>query len=390
MGSGASAGTPGTQYFCHRCRSVVDDLAEGDVCPNCGGGFIEESPSATAIAQAARWLVHDEEDMGAASSTEARIARLLEDLHEHLAMVEGLHGSMARVMEAVDGEATPQLEPAPREVMDAIREVTLDHVVLNEMKQTPQCVICCSDFEVNGDGLSQLPGCGHLFHAACIRQWLDRAANCPICRCDLRQAVGVDRLALSTTSSGFLDSELPQFVDSLSSPPTPLGFRLGPGESIGARSLAVHTSSPPLVSLSRNLSPHGLRHRGDFAGNAGFTAAAAAAADRRYADFAEDQGVSAMLSSRGYADAARRPASVIGIHARNDRASPTSQFGFSSPGGLLQHDRSRRDRGSAVLVGAGSSISSLASHWPTQSAAASNPANGRPGSTAAEGRGALS
>lgn len=99
----------------------------------------------------------------------------------------------------------------------------MDSLTTQQMRQTPQCVICYSDFEV-GETLSQLPGCSHLFHNGCINEWLERAANCPICRCDLRQAVGLDRTDdVSTASSVMLETDRSQYTNSLSESASPSG-----------------------------------------------------------------------------------------------------------------------------------------------------------------------
>lgn len=147
---------------------------------------MQESTNVAMIAQAARWLVSGP---GAANSTEARIARLLDDLHSHLEMVEGLHESMRNAVDRAEEAARrPQLDPAPQHVLDAIEGFDLEAEMLENMRQTPQCVICCADFEA-GERLSRLPGCEHLFHDTCVSQWLERATNCPICRNDLVEAV---------------------------------------------------------------------------------------------------------------------------------------------------------------------------------------------------------
>lgn len=174
-------------YWCHQCQVSVSRLGEGSVCPLCHGGFIQESTSVVMLAQAARWLASSGGQE--VDSTEARIARLLDDLHAHLEMVEGLHESMRNAMDQAEESGRPQLDPAPQQVLDAIEALELDANTLTSMRQTAQCVICCADFEV-GERLSRLPGCGHLFHDTCVMQWLERASNCPICRCDLCEAVG--------------------------------------------------------------------------------------------------------------------------------------------------------------------------------------------------------
>lgn len=195
MGAGAIGGSrQRTSYYCHQCQESVDELTDGS-CPLCGGGFIEEAtvsgngPRALPLAQAVRWLDANE---AAQNNTEARITRLLEDLHLHLAMVEGLHDSMRRSMGASVEEAQKHamFDPAPPEVLAAISSVSIDENELKNMRTTERetCAICCCDFE-SGETLSRLPGCSHLFHDSCIEQWLERASNCPICRGDLRDAV---------------------------------------------------------------------------------------------------------------------------------------------------------------------------------------------------------
>jgi hypothetical protein len=46
---------------------------------------------------------------------------------------------------------------------------------------TRSCSICLSEFHV-GDRMKRMPGCLHLFHAACLDPWLSINATCPICR----------------------------------------------------------------------------------------------------------------------------------------------------------------------------------------------------------------
>jgi len=250
MGAGATSGDVGTSYYCHRCQTMLEQLGDGGTCPNCRGGFVEESANAMALAQAVHWLVTED---SSSSSTEARIAGLLDDLREHLSTVEGLRGTIVRGMDSPD---TPKVEPAPPEVFNGIVEVCLDSLMIEEMRQTPQCVICCSDFEA-GELLSKLPGCGHLFHGRCIRTWLERAANCPICRCDLCRAVDFERTAMSTASSVILDTDRSQYTDRLSSQSTLMGalssvaggrmgsagLRLVPGAALPTGQASAGTSS---------------------------------------------------------------------------------------------------------------------------------------------------
>lgn len=43
------------------------------------------------------------------------------------------------------------------------------------------CSICLMDYK-ESDLLRMLPGCGHLFHVACVDPWLIMKLTCPVCR----------------------------------------------------------------------------------------------------------------------------------------------------------------------------------------------------------------
>jgi len=70
-----------------------------------------------------------------------------------------------------------------------------DSNILNELPDTKiedvtkldndkkNCVICLEDF-INGDEALFLP-CIHLFHKACIKNWLEKNNTCPICKFEL-------------------------------------------------------------------------------------------------------------------------------------------------------------------------------------------------------------
>lgn len=205
-------GRPGTSYFCHSCQSSLRYLAEHGACPLCGGGFVEENlPSEddeSAVADVVQWLAGEEGFNGnfaveaALDPTEARIDRMLADLQEQLNVLAP-HGAAS---EADDDDGPPKTNPAPRRLLEMIREVKFDGPLMQRMRQTATCVVCCSDFEV-GESLSQLPGCGHMFHGSCVHEWLGRRATCPICRCDLCEAVGIRSFTPSAPSSVTLDGD---------------------------------------------------------------------------------------------------------------------------------------------------------------------------------------
>lgn len=216
------------------------------------------------LAQAARWLASSSQ---LSTPTEARIARLLNDLHTHLEMVEGLHESMRHAMDQAEESARNRVDPAPQQVLNAIEVVELDESSLVNLHQSAQCVICCGDFEVS-ERLSKLPGCGHLFHEACVMQWLERASNCPICRCNLTEAVtgrisrkaieadleevapGADSsLAASSSSSAY--GNLPGSI-------SPLAAHSSASSPLAAVAMPAHASSPwpALIPAAAEIESH--------------------------------------------------------------------------------------------------------------------------------------
>ena len=50
------------------------------------------------------------------------------------------------------------------------------------------CCVCIDTFD-DGDELLELP-CGHRFHGECIKPWLQTSVQCPMCKCDVRRALG--------------------------------------------------------------------------------------------------------------------------------------------------------------------------------------------------------
>ncbi|CAN6306388.1 unnamed protein product [Urochloa humidicola] len=55
-----------------------------------------------------------------------------------------------------------------------------------------ECAVCLSEFDSDGEKLRLLPGCCHVFHAACIDVWLAAHVTCPVCRADLSDPAVAD------------------------------------------------------------------------------------------------------------------------------------------------------------------------------------------------------
>jgi hypothetical protein len=53
------------------------------------------------------------------------------------------------------------------------------HVLEEELKEHDECIICYSNMTCTT--AKKLP-CGHIFHIACVKKWMQRTSSCPICR----------------------------------------------------------------------------------------------------------------------------------------------------------------------------------------------------------------
>eukprot|EP00584_Thalassiosira_punctigera_P014900 CAMPEP_0172555186 /NCGR_PEP_ID=MMETSP1067-20121228/58287_1 /TAXON_ID=265564 ORGANISM="Thalassiosira punctigera, Strain Tpunct2005C2" /NCGR_SAMPLE_ID=MMETSP1067 /ASSEMBLY_ACC=CAM_ASM_000444 /LENGTH=880 /DNA_ID=CAMNT_0013343699 /DNA_START=66 /DNA_END=2708 /DNA_ORIENTATION=+ len=78
------------------------------------------------------------------------------------------------------------------------------------------CIICRDQMDLLG-GCKKLPGCGHAFHAHCLREWLVQQQTCPTCRADIaanearmkkqreRERVAAEAAAAAEAVAAFMD-----------------------------------------------------------------------------------------------------------------------------------------------------------------------------------------
>jgi len=73
------------------------------------------------------------------------------------------------------------------------------------------CIICLDAVTLESD-CADLTECGHTYHAACVAQWLERDASCPICRALVPTAADV--IYKGVTISGSLFTAFPHGLGS--------------------------------------------------------------------------------------------------------------------------------------------------------------------------------
>lgn len=54
-----------------------------------------------------------------------------------------------------------------------------------ELEEEPICIICRD--HMTAETTKKLPGCGHMFHKSCLREWLVQQQSCPTCRGDISE-----------------------------------------------------------------------------------------------------------------------------------------------------------------------------------------------------------
>ena len=73
------------------------------------------------------------------------------------------------------------------ERVEAIADFDLLDIVIKDEEQIDECCICYTTKSENeDDSVSVVNPCEHRFHTNCLRGWIDRKANCPVCRCQIR------------------------------------------------------------------------------------------------------------------------------------------------------------------------------------------------------------
>lgn len=78
-------------------------------------------------------------------------------------------------------QASPDAHPpASRRFVASLPEVVVTKEDLDVETTNAECAICLSDQKL-GQLATRMP-CGHLFCGECLRRWLEKSNNCPVCR----------------------------------------------------------------------------------------------------------------------------------------------------------------------------------------------------------------
>jgi len=95
-------------------------------------------------------------------------------------LFQGFGQAFEGLVETIDqGNGVPPTSASALETLPKIKITAQDL----EESQNCHCTVCIEDF-VLGEEALRLP-CGHLFHEHCIKTWLQKHSQCPVCRYEL-------------------------------------------------------------------------------------------------------------------------------------------------------------------------------------------------------------
>mmetsp|Transcript_103362 Transcript_103362/g.236857 ORF Transcript_103362/g.236857 Transcript_103362/m.236857 type:complete len:308 (+) Transcript_103362:66-989(+) len=136
MGSGAS-----THFFCHSCGARSSAIVEGQLCPRCASGFVEQINDARALLQS----LDREQSMRTA------------EVEQTMVKNTGVCAAQLRCF---------HVRPATQQQSSS--------------SEGEECAVCWEGVE-EGDPVMELP-CSHYYHDKCLRSWFAKNNTCPTCR----------------------------------------------------------------------------------------------------------------------------------------------------------------------------------------------------------------
>ena len=87
--------------------------------------------------------------------------------------------NMERILARLFEEETEDHGPPPMEPED-IENIATTMVDQEVLEKSSTCPVCLDTFQLREE--VNILGCGHLYHAYCIKHWMGMHASCPVCR----------------------------------------------------------------------------------------------------------------------------------------------------------------------------------------------------------------
>ncbi|MCD7472859.1 hypothetical protein HAX54_014263 [Datura stramonium] len=154
-------------HWCHRCRQPIRPRGANCLCPNCGGGFIEELDDVRMAGRNPNLDIRTRSGIVPGSGRGFGSGPWL-IFHGQTPLIEQLSMN--------DRQGLPQ-HPFCN------RCLSLSSITQRHLNTDSQCSVCQDNFEL-GSEARQMP-CKHIYHSDCIVPWLVRHNSCPVCRLEL-------------------------------------------------------------------------------------------------------------------------------------------------------------------------------------------------------------
>lgn len=75
------------------------------------------------------------------------------------------------------------VRPTNRQILDGTRNIIFSQI---QEPLNTRCPISLEPFDANNE-VTQILGCGHVFHPTNLSSWFERNVRCPVCRFDIRE-----------------------------------------------------------------------------------------------------------------------------------------------------------------------------------------------------------
>ena len=105
---------------------------------------------------------------------------------------------------SITAVAIPSTSTRKNAVLNIMKHDSLESGTTEETEHGPQCAICLGKIK-NGDRIGDL-SCKHLFHVECLKPWLKRNNQCPLCQSSAATP-RYDRSCAATEEDGHPSSE---------------------------------------------------------------------------------------------------------------------------------------------------------------------------------------
>jgi len=195
-------------YFCHQCDTTTACTINADSrepqCNTCHGTYVEERPTELPAQQPAMTAPpphynHHQQQLPLQPGMPPFGMNMINMISSFVQQVTApiitgqpgmtgngqqfgdyFFGPMSQIMSQLMNDEHHRQYGTPPASTAGLNRLTTVAITDEHLRRSSECAICLEQFQVNGTA-TQLP-CKHLFHDACINDWLKLHSTCCTCR----------------------------------------------------------------------------------------------------------------------------------------------------------------------------------------------------------------